>query len=446
MIAAIIGRPNVGKSTLFNKLIGKRLAIVDDVAGVTRDRLHAVCTWNGVDFSLVDTGGISDESAGLFPEVREQALYAMECADVVVQVVDGSVPMTTDDEYVAGLLARSGKECILAVNKCDNGSTLPSDAYDYYALGMEPVFVSALHGMGTGDLLDLITANAAAYEVPPDDALRIAIVGKPNVGKSSLVNHICGENRVIVSSIAGTTRDAIDTPVERDGEKYILIDTAGMRKKGKVVDIERYSVLRGLSAIDRADVVIHLIDATEGPSEQDSKITGYAHDAGKAIVVAVNKWDAVEKETNTMRDMRFEVQEELPFMLYAPVLFISAKTGRGVGKLLEMARHVWSQSNMRISTSMFNELLADATARVQPPSDKGRRLRIYYGTQVSVKPPTFRIFVNDERLAHYSYTRYLENRLRDTYGFEGTAIRLHVVGKRKEDNPFRPHSGNNHSS
>ncbi len=435
-IVAIVGRPNVGKSTLFNKMAGRRIAIVEDTPGVTRDRIHADCEWNSREFTIVDTGGmdIANEDE-IYKSMLAQAITAIDTADVIVFVVDGTTPITANDIDIGERLNKCGKTVLLAINKCDSPGTLPESVYDYYELGITPIFISALHGMGTGDLLDEIVFNLG--ETPteePTDSLKIAIVGKPNAGKSSLINKIIGEQRVIVSPIAGTTRDSIDAPFTRDGQEYTLIDTAGMRKRGKIdEDIERYSVMRALSSIDRADVVILIIDATEGVTEQDSKIAGYAHDNGKAILVAVNKWDIVEKETNTQRDYRFEVQEGLNFMLYSPIIFISAKTGLGIQKLFEMANHVANQNAMRISTGMLNDVLGRATTLVQPPSDKGKRLKIYYATQASVKPPTFVVFINNKKLAHFSYIRYIENKLRETFGFEGTAIRF-ILREKGEKN------------
>ncbi len=437
-VVAIVGRPNVGKSTLFNKIIGKRIAIVEDTPGVTRDRLYAEAEWNGRAFNLIDTGGIEPVSNDrILTEMRNQSQVAIDTADVIVLVVDVKEGMTATDKEVANMLMRASKPVVIACNKCDSPGDAPLQMYDFYNLALgDPIPVSGIHGSGVGDLLDAVMEHLPEDdgEQEDEDVIKIAVVGKPNAGKSSLINKILGENRVIVSPIAGTTRDSIDTRYEKDGDKFLIIDTAGMRKRGKIEeDVERFSVIRALNAVDRADVVLIMVDATEGVTEQDTKIAGYAHDQGKASIIAVNKWDLIEKETKTMNNFRLDVQDGLPFMLYAPILFISAKTGQRVEKIFEMAKYVANQNSMRISTGMLNDVINDATSRVQPPSDKGRRLKIYYMTQASVKPPTFVLFVNDKRLAHFSYIRYLENQLRNTFGFEGTPVRF-IVRERSEKN------------
>ena len=437
-VVAIVGRPNVGKSTLFNKIAGKRIAIVEDTPGVTRDRLYTDAEWNGITFTMIDTGGIEPVSTDhILTEMRNQAQVAIDTADVIVLVVDVREGMTATDKDVANMLIRSGKEIVIACNKCDTPGDPPLQLYDFYNLALgEPIPVSGVHGSGVGDLLDEICKHFPenTEEEEEEDIIKIAVVGKPNAGKSSLINRILGENRVIVSPIAGTTRDSIDTYYEKDGEKFLIIDTAGMRKRGKVEEnIERFSVIRSLSAVDRADVVLIMIDATEGVTEQDTKIAGYAHEQGKACIICVNKWDLIEKNTKTMNNFRLEVQEGLSYMLYAPIIFISAKTGQRVDKIFEMAKYVANQSAMRVSTGMLNDVLNDATSRVQPPSDKGKRLKIFYITQASVKPPTFVIFVNDKKLAHFSYIRYLENQMRSTFGFEGTPIRFIIRERSKGD-------------
>jgi len=433
-LVAIVGRPNVGKSHLFNRLTGKRLSIVEDTPGVTRDRLYAECDWNGRSFDLVDTGGIeptADDEILLF--MREQAEIAIATADVIVLVTDVHAGVTATDREVARMLLRSGKPVLLTVNKMDNAGDLNPDFYEFYALGLgEPIPVSAVHGHGTGDLLDACVAlfPPPVEESEEDDTIQVAIIGKPNVGKSSLVNLILGEKRVIVSEIAGTTRDAVDSPLENEHGRYVFIDTAGLRKKSRVHDrIEKFSVLRAQMAIERADVCLILIDAREGVTEQDTKVAGLAHEAGKASIVLVNKWDLVEKETGTMEKMRKQVLNDLGFMTYAPVLFISALTGRRVERIFELINYVYQQSCMRISTGNLNQILADATMRVQPPTDRGKRLKIYYMTQTGVRPPNFVVFVNSRELFHFSYQRYLENQIRGVFGLEGTPIRMVVRQK-----------------
>ncbi len=438
-IVAIVGRPNVGKSMLFNKLTGRRMAIVEDTPGVTRDRLYGTCDWNGHEFTLVDTGGIEPSTENeMLQFMRRQAEIAIATADVIVMVTDVTVGMTAADAEVATMLKRAKKPVVIAVNKCDKVGAVNPDVYEFYGLGLgDPIEVSAIHGHGTGDLLDACVENFPEYEEEEveEDRIKVAIIGKPNVGKSSLLNQILGVERVIVSNVAGTTRDAIDSNFENQYGKYCFIDTAGMRRKSKVDDaIEKYSNLRSISAIDRADVCLILIDANEGVTEQDTKIAGMAHEAGKACVIVVNKWDLVEKETNTMDKMTDEIRRDLSYMTYAPVLFISAKTGQRVEKLYQLINEVAAMNAMRVTTGMLNNILEDATARVQPPSDKGRRLKIYYMTQVGVKPPHFVVFCNDARLFHFSYQRYLENQLRAVFGLMGTPIKLTIRQKGdKED-------------
>ncbi|MCI8844072.1 MAG: ribosome biogenesis GTPase Der [Oscillospiraceae bacterium] len=433
-IVAIVGRPNVGKSHLFNKLTGRRTAIVEDTPGVTRDRLYGECDWNGRTFALVDTGGIEPEGGSqMLQFMRRQAEIAIAGADVVILVTDVTVGLTAADSTVAAMLQRAKKPTVLAVNKCDSIGPVNPDIYEFYSLGLgDPIEVSAVHGHGTGDLLDACVAAFPPEEAEEDDdeRIKVAIVGKPNVGKSSLLNRILGEERTIVSDVPGTTRDAIDSDFENEWGKYRFIDTAGMRRKSKVDDaIERYSNLRSISAIERADVCLILIDAREGVTEQDTKIAGLAHEAGKASIIVVNKWDAVEKETNTMQKMTEEVRRDLSYMTYAPVVFLSALTGARVDKLFEQIEAVANAAAMRITTGMLNGILEDATARVQPPTDKGRRLKIYYITQAGVKPPHFVIFCNDARLFHFSYQRYIENQIRAVFGLVGTPIRITIRQK-----------------
>lgn len=433
-LVAIVGRPNVGKSMLFNKLTGQRVAIVEDTPGVTRDRIYGVCEWNGRSFDLVDTGGIEPSTDNeILQFMRRQAEIAIEMADVIIMVTDVKVGLTAADADVASMLKRSKKPVALAVNKCDSIGHINPDIYEFYGLGLgDPIEVSAVHGHGTGDLLDFCVEHLPEREAEEEeeDVIKVAIIGKPNVGKSSLLNRILGETRVIVSDVAGTTRDAIDSYFENQHGKYRFIDTAGMRRKSKIDDeIEKYSNLRTIAAIERADVCLILIDANEGVTEQDTKIAGLAHEAGKASIIVVNKWDAVEKDDKTMDKMTDDVRRDLSYMTYAPVVFISALTGQRVDKIFEVINAAANQSAMRITTGMLNSILADATARVQPPTDKGRRLKIYYMTQVSVKPPHFVAFCNDARLFHFSYQRYLENQIRAVFGLTGTPIRLTVRQK-----------------
>ena len=434
-LVAIIGRPNVGKSMLFNKLTGQRTSIVEDTPGVTRDRIYGDCEWCGRHFSLVDTGGIEpDTDSDMLKFMRRQAEIGIELADAIIMVADVRTGVTAADQDVATMLRKSGKPVALAVNKCDSTGATNPDVYDFYCLGIGDLFeTSAVHGHGTGDLLDWVLANIPEEEEDTEDEgrIKVAIVGKPNVGKSSLLNRILGEERVIVSDVAGTTRDAIDSNFENETGKYCFIDTAGMRRRSKVDDaIEKYSNMRSISAIDRADVCLILIDANEGVTEQDTKIAGLVHEAGKAAIIVVNKWDTVEdKETNTMRDKEAAIREGLSYMLYAPVLFLSALTGSRVDKLFPMIQEVYAQNTSRITTGALNSLLADATARVQPPTDKGRRLKIYYMTQAGTKPPHFVIFCNDARLFHFSYQRYLENQIREVFGLQGTPVRITIRQK-----------------
>ena len=433
-LVAIVGRPNVGKSMLFNKLVGQRLSIVEDTPGVTRDRLYAEAEWLNRKFDLVDTGGIEPSAdSEILAFMREQAEIAIQNATVIVFLCDIKTGLTASDQEVANLLLRSGKPVVLAVNKMDQVGQTNPDIYEFYNLGLgDPIPVSAVHGHGTGELLDecMKYFPPEEAEAPEDDVIKVAVIGKPNVGKSSLINRILGEQRVIVSDVAGTTRDAVDSYFENQKGKYRLIDTAGMRKKSKVDDrIEKFSVLRSTMAIERCDVCLILIDAQEGVTEQDTKVAGLAHEAGKACIIVVNKWDAVEKDDKTMDRMRQDVRRDLSYMTYAPVVFISALTGQRVDRLFDLINYVNDQASLRITTGMLNTVLADATARVQPPTDKGRRLKIYYMTQIGVKPPHFVCFCNDAMLFHFSYQRYLENQIRSTFGLEGTPIRLTIRQK-----------------
>ena len=433
-LIAIVGRPNVGKSMLFNKLVGQRLSIVEDPPGVTRDRLYAEAEWRNRKFDLVDTGGIEPSAdSQILAFMRQQAEIAIQHATVILFVCDIKTGLTASDQEVANMLLRSQKPVVLAVNKMDQVGITNPDIYEFYNLGLgDPIAVSAVHGHGTGDLLD-----ACMEYFPPedeeeeeDDVIKVAIIGKPNVGKSSLVNRILGEQRVIVSDMAGTTRDAVDSYFENQKGKYLFIDTAGMRKKSKVDDrIEKFSVLRATMAIERADVCLILVDANEGVTEQDTKVAGLAHEAGKACIIVVNKWDAIEKDDKTMDHMRQDIRRDLSYMTYAPIVFISALTGQRVDRLFDLINYVNDQASLRITTGMLNTVLADATARVQPPTDKGRRLKIYYMTQIGIKPPHFVCFCNDAKLFHFSYQRYLENQIRSTFGLEGTPVRLTIRQK-----------------
>ena len=433
-LVAIVGRPNVGKSMLFNKLVGRRLSIVEDTPGVTRDRLYAEAEWCGRTFDLVDTGGIEPGTdSEILTFMRRQAEIAIQNATVIIFLCDIKTGLTASDQEVANLLLRSRKPVVLAVNKMDQVGPANPDIYEFYNLGLgDPIAVSAVHGHGTGDLLDACLKYFPDHDADdaPDDVVKVAVIGKPNVGKSSLVNRILGEERVIVSNVAGTTRDAVDSYFENDAGKFLFIDTAGMRKKSRVDDpIEKFSVLRATMAIERSDVCLILIDANEGVTEQDTKVAGLAHESGKACIIVVNKWDAVEKDDKTMDRMRQEIRRDLSYMTYAPILFLSALTGQRVGRLFQLINYVNDQAAMRITTGMLNSLLADATQRVQPPTDKGRRLKIFYMTQVGVKPPHFVCFCNDAQLFHFSYQRYLENQIRATFGLEGTPVRLTIRQK-----------------
>ena len=437
-LVAIVGRPNVGKSTLFNRLIGKRVSIVEDTPGVTRDRIYAPCEWRGRTFDMVDTGGIepsTDSEILLF--MREQAQIAIDAATVIILVTDIRTGVTAADKDVANMLLRSRKPVVLAVNKADSTGITDPAVYEFYSLGLgDPIPVSAIHGHGTGDLLDecLKYFPEEEEEEEESDVIRVAVIGKPNVGKSSLVNHLLGEKRVIVSDVAGTTRDAVDTPLENEYGKYVFIDTAGIRRKSKVEErVERFSVMRAQLAIERADVCLIMIDARDGVTDQDTKIAGLAHEAGKASVIVVNKWDLIEKETGTLEKMRKDVMRDLSFMSYAPVVFISAVTGQRTERLFDLINYVNDQSAMRITTGMLNDVLADAQARVQPPTDKGRRLKIYYMTQTGVRPPCFVVFCNSRELFHFSYQRYLENQIRSVFGLEGTPIRMVIRQKGEKE-------------
>ena len=435
-VVAIVGRPNVGKSTFFNKLVGARLSIVDDKPGVTRDRIYGDCEWLGHRFLLVDTGGIEPRADDvILSQMRAQANIAIATADVIVLVTDLRSGVVATDQDVANMLQKSGKPVILCVNKCDSVGAPDPEFYEFYNLGMgDPIAVSAVHGHGTGDLLDAVIAYfpPESEEEEEDDTIKVAVIGKPNVGKSSLINRISGQERAIVSDIAGTTRDATDTRIENQYGKFTFIDTAGIRRKSKVTDaIEKYSIIRARTAVERANVCVIMIDATEGFTEQDSKVAGIALDQGKGCIVVVNKWDAVEKDGNTMREYKEKLAVDFAFMKFAPFVFISAKTGQRVDRLFEQIAYVYAQSTMRISTGKLNEILGAATARVQPPTDKGKRLKIYYMTQASVCPPTFVFFVNNAQLFHFSYQRYLENQIREVFGLEGTPVRF-IIRERGE--------------
>lgn len=436
-VVAIVGRPNVGKSTLFNKLVGARLSIVDDTPGVTRDRIYGDCEWGGRTLLLVDTGGIEPYSDDIIlKQMRRQAQLAIDSADVIILVTDVRSGVVSTDREVASMLQKSGKPIVLCVNKCDTVGEPPAEYYEFYNLGLgDPIAVSSVHGMGTGDLLDAVCEYLPPAEEneEEDDTVKVAVIGKPNVGKSSLVNAILGEDRMIVSDIAGTTRDATDSYVENKYGKFVFIDTAGLRRKSRVYDsIEKYSVIRARMAVERAQVCVIMIDAVEGFTEQDSKVAGIAHELGKACIIAVNKWDAVEKDGKTMNSYRKKLMNDFSFMSYAPIIFISAKTGLRLDRLFELIKYVDDQNAMRISTGRLNDLLADATARVQPPTDKGRRLKIFYMTQASTRPPTFVCFVNRKDLFHYSYQRYIDNQIRSVFGLEGTPTRM-IIRERESN-------------
>ncbi len=436
-VVAIVGRPNVGKSTLFNKLVGARLSIVDDTPGVTRDRIYGDCEWGGRTLLLVDTGGIEPYSDDIIlKQMRRQAQLAIDSADVIILVTDVRSGVVSTDREVASMLQKSGKPIVLCVNKCDTVGEPPAEYYEFYNLGLgDPIAVSSVHGMGTGDLLDAVCEYLPPAEEneEEDDTVKVAVIGKPNVGKSSLVNAILGEDRMIVSDIAGTTRDATDSYVENKYGKFVFIDTAGLRRKSRVYDsIEKYSVIRARMAVERAQVCVIMIDAVEGFTEQDSKVAGIAHELGKACIIAVNKWDAVEKDGKTMDSYRKKLMNDFSFMSYAPIIFISAKTGQRLDRLFELIKFVDTQNAMRISTGKLNDILAEATARVQPPTDKGRRLKIYYITQASTRPPTFVCFVNRKDLFHYSYQRYIDNQIRSVFGLEGTPTRM-IIRERESN-------------
>lgn len=437
-IVAVVGRPNVGKSSLFNKIVNQRLSIVEDIPGVTRDRIYCDTEWNGVKFTLVDTGGIEPRTNDvILSQMRAQAQVAIDKADVVIMVVDIQSGMTSTDADVAQMLLKANKKVVLCVNKVDKPGAEPPEIYEFYNLGLgDPFGVSAVHGLGIGDLLDEVVKvlKDAPEEPEYEGAIKVALIGKPNVGKSSLVNYMLGEKRMLVSDIPGTTRDAVDSVKENKYGKFVFIDTAGLRKKSKVNEnIERYSVVRSYMAVDRADVVLIMIDANEGVTEQDTKIAGFAHERGKASVIVVNKWDVVEKDDKTMNKIKEKVVEDLKYMSYAPVIFISAKTGQRVEKLYELINYVHEQHGRRVSTGVLNDVLADATTKVQPPTDKGKRLKIFYMTQPATNPPTFVAFCNDADLFHFSYQRYLENQIRQTFGLEGTPIRFIVREKNEKD-------------
>ena len=435
-VVAIVGRPNVGKSTLFNVIAGDTISIVKDTPGVTRDRIYADCTWLNMNFTLIDTGGIEPDSSDIIlSRMREQAEIAIATADVIVFIVDVRQGLVDADSKVADMLRKSHKPVILAVNKVDSLAKFGNDVYEFYNLGIgDPIPVSGASRLGIGDLLDEVVKHfdASQMEEEEDDRPRIAVVGKPNVGKSSLINKLLGENRVIVSNIAGTTRDAVDTEIIHNGVPYVFIDTAGLRRKNKIKeDLERYSIIRTVTAVDRADVVIIVIDAKEGITEQDAKIAGIAHERGKGIIVAVNKWDAIEKNDKTIYQYTNKLKETLSFMPYAEYIFISAETGQRLPKLFELIDAVRQNQNMRVATGVLNEIVSEAVAMQQPPSDKGKRLKIYYVTQVAVKPPTFVVFVNDKELMHFSYTRYIENQIRNAFGFRGTSLKF-IIRERKD--------------
>ena len=437
-IVAIVGRPNVGKSTLFNVLAGETISIVKDTPGVTRDRIYADCTWLNMNFTLVDTGGIEPDSRDIIlSQMREQAQIAIDTADVIIFIVDVRQGLQDSDSKVADMLRKSGKPVVLAVNKVDSIQKFGNDVYEFYNLGIgDPIPVSAASRLGIGDLLDEVSRHFTLeqLEEEEDDRPRIAVVGKPNVGKSSIINKLLGENRVIVSDIAGTTRDAVDTEIVHNGTPYVFIDTAGLRRKNKIKEeLERYSIIRTVTAVERADIVVVVIDAKEGVTEQDAKIAGIAHDRGKGIIVAVNKWDAIEKNDKTMKQYENDIRTTLAYMPYAEIMYVSAKTGQRLNKLYDMIDMVIDSQTLRIQTGVLNEIMMEAVAMQQPPSDKGKRLKLYYITQVSVKPPTFVIFVNDKELMHFSYTRYLENKIREAFGFRGTSLKFFIRERKEKD-------------
>ena len=435
-VVAIVGRPNVGKSTLFNALAGEMISIVKDTPGVTRDRIYADVTWLDKEFTMIDTGGIEPDSKDIFlSQMREQAQIAIDTADVIIFITDVKQGLVDADSKVADMLRRSGKPVVLVVNKVDNFDKYMADVYEFYNLGIgDPVPISAASRLGLGDMLDIVAENfpEGSAQAEDDDRPRVAIVGKPNVGKSSIINKLLGENRVIVSDIAGTTRDAIDTEILHNGKEYIFIDTAGLRRKNKIKEeLERYSIIRTVTAVERADVVLMVIDATEGVTEQDAKIAGIAHERGKGVIIVVNKWDAIEKNDRTMREYESDIRQVLSYMPYAEIMYVSAATGQRLNRLYDMIDMVIENQTLRIATGVLNEIMTEAVAMQQPPSDKGKRLKLYYITQVAVKPPTFVIFVNDKELMHFSYTRYLENKIREAFGFRGTSLKF-FIRERKE--------------
>ena len=426
-VVAVIGRPNVGKSTFFNRIVGKRISIVEDTPGVTRDRIYAEAEWNGIHFGLIDTGGIEPDSKDvILSQMREQAQVAMDMADVILFIVDGKEGITSADEEVANMLRRKGREIVLLVNKIDNPRKIPDTFYDFYSLGVgEPIPVSAANMLNLGDVLDKIVSSFPEGAGEEDESTKVAVIGKPNVGKSSLINRLLAEKRVIVSDIAGTTRDSIDTPFTWEGEDYTLIDTAGIRRQNKINEnIEKYSVIRAVAAIERSDVCLLVIDATEGITEQDKRIAGVAHEAGKGVIIVVNKWDLLKKETNTMKEYRETIEAELPFLSYAPTLFISVLTGQRVQEVMKMVKTVAENRSMRVPTGQLNSLISDAVMMKQPPSDKGKRLKIYYVTQVGIRPPLFSFQINKRELMHFSYARYLENKIREAFNFDGTSVKF----------------------
>ena len=435
-VVAIVGRPNVGKSTLFNALAGERISIVKDTPGVTRDRIYADVSWLDYNFTMIDTGGIEPDSGDIIlSQMREQAQIAIDTADVIIFITDVKQGLVDADSKVADMLRRSGKPVVLVVNKVDNFDKYMADVYEFYNLGIgDPVPISAASRLGLGDMLDIVAENfpEGSAQAEDDDRPRVAIVGKPNVGKSSIINKLLGENRVIVSDIAGTTRDAIDTEILHNGKEYIFIDTAGLRRKNKIKEeLERYSIIRTVTAVERADVVLMVIDATEGVTEQDAKIAGIAHERGKGVIIVVNKWDAIEKNDRTMREYESDIRQVLSYMPYAEIMYVSAATGQRLNRLYDMIDMVIENQTLRIATGVLNEIMTEAVAMQQPPSDKGKRLKLYYITQVAVKPPTFVIFVNDKELMHFSYTRYLENKIREAFGFRGTSLKF-FIRERKE--------------
>ncbi|WP_418614459.1 ribosome biogenesis GTPase Der [[Ruminococcus] torques] len=435
-VVAIVGRPNVGKSTLFNALAGEMISIVKDTPGVTRDRIYADVTWLDKEFTMIDTGGIEPDSKDIIlSQMREQAQIAIDTADVIIFITDVKQGLVDADSKVANMLRRSGKPVVLVVNKVDNFDKYMADVYEFYNLGIgDPVPISAASRLGLGDMLDIVAENfpEGSAQAEDDDRPRVAIVGKPNVGKSSIINKLLGENRVIVSDIAGTTRDAIDTEILHNGKEYIFIDTAGLRRKNKIKEeLERYSIIRTVTAVERADVVLMVIDATEGVTEQDAKIAGIAHERGKGVIIVVNKWDAIEKNDRTMREYESDIRQVLSYMPYAEIMYVSAATGQRLNRLYDMIDMVIENQTLRIATGVLNEIMTEAVAMQQPPSDKGKRLKLYYITQVAVKPPTFVIFVNDKELMHFSYTRYLENKIREAFGFRGTSLKF-FIRERKE--------------